>query len=117
MTEWRTSKRIPFGDNEAVFQTLYEDKRDAMCDSLEPEWGISEQTVNRRVRIEGPDGCLVMRMTKEEGNALYREMVKIDNHGYGRAQVRAWVQKKVAEHENKMKKEREEFKRFLGEKE
>lgn len=103
-TEWRTSLRIPFGDNEAVFQTLYEDKRDVMCDSPQPEWGISDQIKNRRIRIEGPDGCLVLNVTKEEGNALYREMVKLDNHGYGRAKVRAWVKEKVAELEAEAKR-------------
>jgi len=95
LAEWRMNKKIPFGDNEASFMTLYEDKRDVMCDSPRPEWGISDQPVNRCVEVDGPDGRVVMRVTKEEGNALYREMVKIDNFGYGRAQARAWVRERM----------------------
>ena len=97
-SEWRFNKRIEFGDYEVEFRTLWEDKRDIMCDSPRPEWGISDREKNRSVWIQNRYGnreALRLIVSKEEGNAIYREMVKIDNHGYGRAAARAWVAERM----------------------
>jgi hypothetical protein len=97
-SEWRFNKRINFGDYEVEFRTLWEDKRDIMCDSPVPEWGISDALKNRQIYVRGRNSAESLRMivSKEEGNAIYREMVKIDNHGYGCAEARAWVAEKAA---------------------
>ena len=89
-----------FGDYDVRFMTLWEDMRDVMCDSPRPEWAVSERDKNRAIRIMNlyePGDSLLLRVSKDEGNEIYREMVKIDNHGYGRAEARKWVaERKVA---------------------
>ena len=112
---WRINKVIDFGNNRATFMTLWEDARDVMCDSVRPDWVISDREKNRKIRIEGDDGTVTLNVSKEEGNALYREMVKMDNHGYGRAQGREWTKERIAERQEEIRKFWEESKGLLGE--
>ncbi|MBQ4197836.1 MAG: hypothetical protein II659_08350 [Bacteroidales bacterium] len=97
---WRPVKNIPFGDFRAWFSTLYEDKRDMMSDCVKPQWGIADRKSNRMVTVcrgrSNTDEVLRIFCTKDEGNALYKMMVKMDNHGYGRHEVNKWLRENGA---------------------
>lgn len=97
--EWRESKAILFGDYDVRFLTLWVDTRDVMCDSPLPEWQIAEgeKRIIRLMSMYDHRDNLVLRVSKDEGNAIYREMVRIDNHGYGRAAAREWVAERRAQ--------------------
>ena len=101
--EWRVSKSIPFGDYTAEFLVLYEDKRDVMCDSPRPEWGVADCEDNRAIHVRRNSGLsnrfgevdeVRFCVSRDEGNRIYREMVKIDNHGYGRFAADEWVRER-----------------------
>ena len=92
-------KEIPFSsDFTAKFYTLYEDKRDVMCDSLRPEWGTADCTKNHRVTVVDRRGITVFSrdVNKNEGNAMYREMKPLDRYGYGYALCVEWLRKNGA---------------------
>ena len=93
--EWHLNKRIPFGGYEARFSTLYEDKRDIMCDSLRPEMGVVGCERNRMIEVyDIYNSCVFTKIcTKEEGNAMYREMKSLDRCGYGRFDCIEWMRK------------------------
>ena len=91
---WKLNKEIPFScDYTARFYTLYEDKRDAMCDSVRPEWGIADRENNRRVEVIDRRGITVFykEVNKETGNAMYLEMKPLDRCGYGVYQCLDWL--------------------------
>lgn len=94
MMVWKTNKEIPFGDYTARFMTLYEDTRDTMCDSPRPEYAIASLEKNRRVEVVNRDRTTVwyQDVTREEGNAMYKEMLPLDHYGYGRNDCLAWLQ-------------------------
>ena len=76
---WRENREIVVGKRFAArFETYYEDKRDVMCDSPVPEWGVSERRKNRRVSVFDGDGRVVFRVEVERdaGNEMYRELVR-----------------------------------------
>ena len=94
MCEWRMVKEIPFSAGlVARFYTLFEDKRDAMCDSVRPEWGIADRAKNHMVKVVDYRNIAVFsqEVTKDEGNAMYREMKPLDRYGYGTAQCYEWL--------------------------
>ena len=97
---WRSNKSIPFGDYRAWFWTLYEDKRDIMSDCVRPQWGVANCNKNHMVTVcEGRsnvDEVWRIVCTKDEGNGLYRMMVKMDNNGYGRNEVNKWLRENGA---------------------
>lgn len=93
---WKMNKEIPFGFGTARFYTLYTDGRDAMCDSYLPQWEVSHQKRNRMVVVYDTvkrEEVFRKMVTKEEGNATYKEMAKLDRHGYGAQDCREWVRK------------------------
>lgn len=80
--EWRVNKSFDStnGGFTARFLTLYEDKRDIMSDCVRPEMGVASVEKNRRVEIKlgwgsGKEFCAVVN--RDEGNRLYKELVKI----------------------------------------
>lgn len=80
MPTWKLNKKLDFGYYDAYFYTLYEDARDIMCDSYRPEWVVARYTDKNRM-VELRDGfrnetVWSRRVTKDEGNELYREMVR-----------------------------------------
>lgn len=83
--EWRVNKSVcvPYAGT-VVFMTLYEDLRDAMSDSVRPEWGVSPRVKNRRVEWIGSDGRVVAReVDRDTGNAMYRKVVSVSRPGSG----------------------------------
>lgn len=99
MNRWKLAKEIPFSaDYTARFLKLYEDKRDAMCDSVRPEWGIADCEKNCMVEVVDYRGITVfsVRVSKEEGNAMYREMKPLDHYGYGAVACADWLRKNGA---------------------
>lgn len=96
MGEWRLNKQIPFSAGyTAEFRTLYVDQRDAMCDSVRPEMGIADCAKNRKVLVKDFRGIAVFskEVSREEGNQMYLEMKPLDNHGYGKFECLAWLEK------------------------
>ena len=94
MGEWRLNKEIPFSAGyTAEFRTLYEDKRDMMCDSVRPVMGISDCPKNRKVSVKDFRGITIFskEVSKEEGNQMYLEMKPLDRHGYGKFECREWL--------------------------
>lgn len=80
--EWRVNKEMGSvnGGFSCRFLTLYEDKRGVMCDSLRPEWGVSDIEKNRRVEVRfgwgsGKEFCV--EVDRDEGNRLFVELKKI----------------------------------------
>ena len=85
-SEWRVNKDVcvPYAGN-VVFMTLYEDVRDVMCDSVRPEWEISQRTNNRRIVWNGLDGRVVRvcEIDRDTGNDMYCRVVSLVHPGSG----------------------------------
>ena len=95
---WELNKRLDIGNYVVEFRTLYEDKRDAMCDAWRPQMGIADCENNRQVSVLR-GSCLVPLWSKvcnrDEGNDLFREFRALEKGGgYGGYKMGNWLKEK-----------------------
>lgn len=97
---WKMVKEIPFSAGfTAKFYTLMVDTRDARCDSVRPEYAVADCALNHRVEVVDDIRRFAVfgrDVSKDEGNAMYREMKPLDHYGYGRAECMDWLRRNGA---------------------
>ena len=83
--EWRLNKSVsvPYA-GKVEFRTLWEDKRDVMCDSPRPEWGVADCEKNRLVEwtdLRGKRSVAVV--DRDTGNEMYKRVAALTKPGSG----------------------------------